>query len=482
MTESLLLATVSSAAGLAIAQGAVLALKRFGPQELPRLQAVHLDGTVLFFTLAITLLTGLLFGLAPAVQAGKPSLNGLLKEGGRTGTAGRQGRLRNALVAAEVALALVLVVGTGLLVRSFWKLQQTDTGFNPEHVLTATVSLPQVGYTDGTNIVRFEQRLLERVATLPGVQSAGLTSDLPWTGYDENAGFDIEGKTFPSGDGPGGRYHFVSADYFRTVGVPLVAGRFFNSSDRQDSPKVLLINRSLAERYWPGESPVGQRITFTSNPKEKDWRIIVGVVGDVKDSPDSSTTVPAFYFSTAQSPIRQTMLAVRTTAAPAATIASVREELHHLDGNVPIAEVKPLEVISEAAVAGRRFTFWLVGCFAATALTLAAIGIYGVLSYLVAQRTREIGVRMALGAQASDIIRLTLKQGMRPTIIGVVLGLAGAFALTQLMSSLLFDVSATDPGTFIASTLLLILVALLPCWLPARRASKIDPMEALRTE
>ncbi len=482
MTESLLLAMVSSAAGLAIAQGAVLALKQFGPQELPRLQAVHLDGHVLFFTLAITLLTGILFGLAPALQGGKPSLNGFLKEGGRTGTAGRQGRMRDALVAAEVALALLLVVGTGLLVRSFWKLQQTDAGFNPEHVLTATVSLPQVAYADETNIVLFEQLLLARVATLPGVQSAGLTSDLPWTGYDENAGFDIEGKTFPSGDGPGGRYHFVSADYFRTVGVPLIAGRFFNNGDRQDSPKVMLINRSLAGRYWPGESPVGQRITFTANPKEQDWRIIVGVVGDVKDSPDSSTTVPAFYFSMAQAPIRQTMLAVRTTAAPAATIASVREELQQLDKNVPIAEVKTLETISAAAVAGRRFTFWLLGCFAATALSLAAIGIYGVLSYLVAQRTREIGVRMALGAQTGDVIKLTLKQGMRPTIIGVLLGLMGAFATTRLMSSLLFGVSTTDPEIFALSALALILVALLPCWLPARRASRIDPMEALRNE
>ena len=482
MTESLLLATISSAAGIAMAQTVVVALGRFGPEQLPRLQSVQLDGHVLFFTLALTLLTGLLFGLAPALQAGKPNLNGLLKEGGRAGAGGRQRSLHDALVTAEVALALLLLVGTGLLVRSFWRLQQTAAGFNPERILTAVVSLPYTGYGDSTNRAVFQRQLLERLAGLPGVESAGLTSDLPWTGYDENSSFNIEGKTFPPGDGPGGRYHFISSDYFRTIGVPLIAGRFFNSDDSIEKQSVVLINRSLAERYWPGEKAVGKRITFTSEPKEQDWRTVVGVVGDVKDHPDSATAVPAFYFSLAQSPTRQVTLAVRTTAEPSGMIAAVRDELQHLDKNVPLADVKTLETITAGAVAGRRFTFWLVGCFAATALTLAAIGIYGVLSYLVAQRTREIGVRMALGAQTRDVVRLTLKQGMRPTLVGVALGLAGAFTLTRLMSRLLFGVSATDPETFVVSALFLLLIALLPCWLPARRAARVDPMEALRYE
>ena len=449
---------------------------------MPRLQSVQLDGHVLFFTLALTLLTGLLFGLAPALQAGTPNLNGLLKEGGRAGAGGCQRRLRDALVTAEVALALLLLVGTGLLVRSFWRLQQTAAGFNPERILTAVVSLPYTGYGDSTNRAVFQRQLLERLAGLPGVESAGLTSDLPWTGYDENSSFNIEGKTFPPRDGPGGRYHFISSDYFRTIGVPLIAGRFFNSDDSIEKQSVVLINRSLAERYWPGEKAVGKRITFTSEPKEQDWRTVVGVVGDVKDYPDSATAVPAFYFSLAQSPTRQVTLAVRTTAEPSGMIAAVRDELQHLDKNVPLADVKTLETITAGAVAGRRFTFWLVGCFAATALALAAIGIYGVLSYLVAQRTREIGVRMALGAQTRDVVRLTLKQGMRPTLVGVALGLAGAFTLTRLMSSLLFGVSATDPETFVVSALFLLLIALLPCWLPARRAARVDPMEALRYE
>jgi predicted permease len=482
LAESLLLAAVSSAAGIFLAQCGIVALGHLGPDPLPRLQTVRLDWHVVLFTLALTLLTGVVFGLAPAWQAGKASLNGLLKEGARAGTGGRQRRLRDAMVTAEVALALLLLIGTGLLVRSFWRVQQTAPGFNPQHVLTAIVSLPYTGYGDRTNRARFQQQLLDQLTALPGIEAAGLTSDLPWTGYDENNAFYIEGKTYPPNNGPEGRYHFVSSDYFRTIGVPMIAGRFFNADDRMDRPAVVLINHSLAERYWPGENAVGKRITFTSEPKEEDWRTVVGIVGDVKDHPDSPAAEPAFYWSLAQSPARQFTLAVRTTTEPSGMIAAVRDAIHKLDRNVPLADVKTLETIAARAVAGRRFTFWLTGCFAATAVALAAMGIYGVLSYLVAQRTREIGVRMALGAQTSDVIRLTLKQGMRPTLVGVALGLAGAFALTRLMASLLFGVSATDPETFVVSALLLFLVALPPCWLPALRAAKVDPMEALRCE
>ncbi len=482
LTESLLLAALGSAAGILLAQCGMAALGKFGPDQLPRLQGVRLDGHVLFFTFGLTLLTGLLFGLVPAWQSGKLNLHGLLKEGGRGGTVGGQRGLRGTLVVTEVALALWLLVGTGLLVRSYWKLQQTPAGFDSKRVLTAMVSLPYATYDHQTNMGRFQQQLLERVSALPGVESAGLTSDLPWTGYDENNSFFIEGKVgFPNSEASG-RYHFVSSDYFRTVGVPLLTGRFFNVDDRFGTTPRLLVNHSLAAKYWPGENAVGRRITFSPDPKEEDWRTIVGVVGDVKDRPESAAAVPAFYFSLAQVPFRQVTLAVRTGGDPSGMVAAIRHEVQTLDPNVPLADIKTLETVTAKAVAGRRFAFWLVGGFAATALALAAIGIYGVLSYLVTQRARELGVRIALGAQARDVIQLTLRQGMRPTLLGVALGLAGAFALTRWMSSLLFGISATDPGTFIASAVLLVLVALLPCWLPARRAARVDPMQALRYE
>jgi predicted permease len=482
LTESLLLALLSSAVGILLAQWALAALSTLGPEQLPRLQSVSLDGRVLLFTLGLTLLTGVLFGLAPALQAGQVNLNELLKEGGRGGSGQRQRRLRDGLVVVEVALALVLLVGAGLLIRSFWKLQQADPGFIPEQVLTASLSLPGARYGDPARITAFQQQLLARVAALPGVQSAGLTSDLPWTGYDENAGFTIEGKTFPPNDGPGGRYHFVSPGYFATIGVPLLNGRFFNANDQLNSPNVVLINHALAELYWPGESAVGKRFTFSSQPKEKDWFTIVGVVGDVKDFPQAAAAEPAFYWNTLQQASRQVILAVRTSAAPLSLVDAVRYEVRALDQDLPLAEIKPLETVAATALASQRFTLWLVGFFAGTALLLAALGIYSVLSYLVAQRTSEIGVRLALGAQFGDVLTLVLRQGMTLVMLGVALGLAAAFALTRLMKGLLYEVSATDPLTFAALGLLLTLVALLACWIPARRATQVDPLVALRQE
>ncbi len=480
LTESLLLAMVGAAAGILLAQWAIDALRALGQEQLPRLQAVNIDGRILLFTLGVTVVTGVLFGLAPALQAGQFNLNALLKEGGRGG--GQRRRLRDALVVTEVALALALLTGAGLLIRSFWKLQQTDPGFNPERVLTASLTLPGARYGDAPNVASFQRQLLDRVTALPGVQSAGATSDLPWTGYDENAGFTIEGKTFPPNDGPSARYHYVSSDYFRTIGVPLIAGRFFNADDRQDAQLALLINRSMAERYWPGESAVGKRLTFSSQPKEKDWYTIVGVVGDVKDFPHSPAAAPAFYWATTQLTPRQLILAVRFSADPLNLIEAVRGEVRALDKDLPLADAQTLETIAATAVAGRRFTLWLVGFFALTAMALAAIGIYSVLSYLVAQRTREIGLRMALGAQLGNVLKLVIRQGMTLVLLGIASGMAAAFALTRLIKGLLFEVSATDPLAFALAAALLALVALLACYIPAWRATKVDPMVALRHE
>ena len=481
LTESLLLAVVSSGAGIVMAQWAVDALAVLGSGQLPRLQAVTIDGRILLFTLALTLLTGILFGLAPALQAGHLNLNELLKDGGRSGVGGsRQRRLRDALVVAEVALALVLLVGAGLLIRSFWKLQQVDPGFNPERVLTAGISLPGARYGEAPKVAAFQQQLLERVSALPGVQSAGLTSDLPWTGYDENAGFDIEGKTFPPNDGASARYHFVSADYFRTIGVRLIAGRFFNADDRAESQPVVLINRSMAERYWSGEDAVGKRFTFSSQPKDRDWFTVVGVVGDVNDFPHSLAAVPAFYWATMQQRPRELILAVRSSAEPLGLVEALRSEVRALDKDLPLTDVRTLEAVAATAVGGQRFTLWLVGFFALTALALAAVGIYSVLSYLVAQRTQEIGVRMTLGAQLGDVLKLIIRQGMMLVTLGIALGLAAALALTRLMKGLLFEVGAADPLTFAVVATLLAIVAFIACYVPARRATKVDPMVALR--
>jgi putative ABC transport system permease protein len=481
LTESLLLAIAGGVAGILLAHWAIDALRAFGPEALPRLQAVTLDLRILLFTLCITLLTGLFFGLVPALQSGRVDLNEILKEGGRS-SSGQRRRLRDVLVVTEVALALALLAGAGLLLRSFWKLQQTDPGFNPERVLTASITLPGARYGESSKALTFQQQLLERLAALPGVQSLGVTSDLPWTGYDENVGFAIEGKTFPPNDDPSARYHFVSSDYFRTIGVPLIAGRFFNNDDRKGTRPVVLINRAMAERYWLGESAVGKRFTFSSQPEEKDWFSIVGIVGDVKDYPHSPAVEPSIYWPTAQQTQRQFILAVRSNADPVRLAESLRNEVRALDKDLPLADVKTLEAIAATAVAGRRFTLWMVGFFALTATGLAAVGIYSVLSYMIAQRTNEIGIRMALGAQFGDVLKLIIRQGMTLVLAGLALGLASAFALTRLIRGLLFEVSATDPTAFALATALLALVALLACYVPARRATKVDPLIALRCD
>ncbi|MEP7272367.1 MAG: ABC transporter permease [Acidobacteriota bacterium] len=482
LTEGLLLAGLGGVAGITLAFWAIRALRALGPEQLPRLQSVSIDGRILLFTLALSLVTGILFGLAPALQAGRINLNELLKEGGRSASRGmRLRRLRDALVIVEVALALVLMVGAGLLMRGFWKLQQADPGFSTEGVLTASLTLPGARYREPAKSVAFQEQLLDRLAALPGVQAAGLTSDLPWTGYDENAGFNIEGRTSAPNDGPGGRYHYSSPDYFRAVGIPLIAGRFFTRADRVGAQRVVLINQSLASRYWPGESAVGKRFTFSSQPKEADWFNIVGVVGDVKDFPASASAVPAFYWPVLQQTTRQLIVAVRANA-PSSMADRVRNEVRALDPDLPLADVRTLETISSAAVAGQRFTLWLVGLFALIALVLAAVGIYSVLSYLVAQRTQEIGIRVALGARTSDVLRLVIGQGMTLALGGVALGVVGALCLTGLMQKLLYGLSATDPWTFSAIALLLTVVALVACYLPARRAARVDPMTALRDE
>ncbi len=434
----------------------------------------------------ISLLTGLLFGMAPAFQSLKLNLNESLKEGGRAASSGRrQRRTRGALVVAEVALALALLLGAGLLMRSFLKLQQTDPGFNPSDVLTMSVVLPGARYAYGEPQISFLQRLVERVSALPGVRSAGVTSDLPWTGYQNEAGLKVDGKTFPPGQEPHAQYqyHFISGDYMRTIGVPLLSGRWFDTRDTRKSQPVILINQAMARKYWPGEDAVGKRVGISDvSRKDVDWTQVVGVIGDVKNYPNSAEAEPAYYYLITQEPYPEMSLAIRADKDPLSPVEAVRREVRALDREMPISEVRTLETVAAAAVGDRRFMLLLVSSFALTALALAAIGIYGVTSYLVAIRTHEIGIRIALGANSFDVLKLALRQGMAVTFAGVGAGLTLAFAATRLMANLLYGVGATDPATFVAIPLFLIGVAFVACWIPARRATKVDPMTALRSE
>jgi putative ABC transport system permease protein len=485
LIESLTLAAMGGLLGLLLAKLAINALVRLGPEQLPRLQMINLDGRILVFTILVSLLTGLLFGMAPPLQSLKINLNESLKEGGRAASGGkRQRQTRGALVVAEVALALALLLGTGLLMRSFLKLQQTDPGFNPEGVLTMSVVLPGARYAYGEPQISFLQRLVERVSALPGVRSAGVTSDLPWTGYqNRGGGFTIEGKTFPPDQAPEAQYHFVSAAYMRTIGVPLLSGRWFDPRDRRGSNPVILINQAMARKYWPGEDAVGKRIGISdASRKDVDWTQVVGIIGDVKDYPNSAVAEPAYYFPITQEPYPEVALAIRADKNPLSLLEAVRREVRALDREMPISEVKTLETVAAAAVAGRRFILLLVSLFALTALALAGIGIYGVTSYLVAHRTHEIGIRIALGANSFDVLKLALRRGMALTFAGVGAGLALAFAATRLMANLLYGVGTTDPATYVAVPLLLIGVSFVACWIPARRATQVDPLVAIRRE
>jgi len=484
LTESLLIAFLGGLLGLLLGILGVQGLTALSPDKLPRLQMISIDGRMFVFTLGVALLTGLIFGLVPALNLSKANLNELLKDSSRGATGGlRHRRLRGLLVVAEVSLAFVLLIGAGLLLRSFIHLQQVDPGFNPHQVLTASIDLSYQRYTDDHVRETFMNRLLEQIQALPGVRVVGATTDLPWTGYDENTSFIIEHHPLTQDDGPHARYHSVTPDYFRAVGVPLLAGRFLTERDGLDAPQTLLINQSMARRFWPDEEAVGKRLTFTSDPKEKDWWTIVGVVGDVKDTPNVAAAEPAFYWHFAQNVWQREMfLAIGTNGDPFSVVEPLRREVLALDKDLAIADVNTLEQIAGGAIKGPRFVFLLVGIFAAVALALATVGIYGVMSYSVSQRTHEIGLRIALGAQRSDVVKLVIKQGISLSLTGVAIGVGSALALTRIMTGLLFGVSSSDPLTFTLISLLLTGVSLLACYIPAHRAMKVDPMIALRSD
>jgi predicted permease len=480
LTESLLLAFLGCALGLVFAIWGVDALIALGPEQLPRLQAVHMDARVLGFAALITVLTSVIFGLAPALATLRADVNQALKDGdrGTTPSSGRGG-LRNALVIVETCLALVLLAGAGLLMRTFINLQHVSAGFQPEHVLTLRTDLPNKRYPDDATAIRFYKNLVERLKTLPGVQSAGVSSDIPWTGYDENSSFGIEGRPENPNESPEARYHFATAGYFETIGTPVLNGRSFALTDDEKAPKVVMINAALARRYFAGEDPVGKMLDLWGTKGVK----IIGVVGDVKDSPDGTAAKPAFYFNDWQNTDRDArVIVLRSTANLAPLVQAVRTEFASLDKDLPVTDIKPMEEVGAHAVSSTRFTFLLIGCFAVLALVLACVGIFGVMAYSVTQRTHEFGIRMALGAQQRDVLRMVLTQGARLLIAGLVLGWIAAFSLTRVMAGLLYGVSAGDPWTFAGVSALLAAVTIAACVLPARRATKVDPIEALRYE
>jgi putative ABC transport system permease protein len=481
LTESLLLALAGGAIGSLLALWLKDLLVAFSPGDIPRLDEVRLDWRVLVFTLGITLLTTLLTGLAPALSLSKPNLTSSLKEGGQKGGVGHGSHMRGALIVAEVALAMVLVVGAGLMIRSFSQLQQVDPGFDPNNILSLSVSLPGSKYPEAAQRRAFFDQAEQRIRRLPGVIAVGSTTVPALKGSNWTSDATIEGR--PPEDYPREvRLKVITPDYFRAMGLTLLKGRFFNESDNDKSPPVIIVNATLARRHFPNEDPIGKQFKLSKPTVQSPWRTIVGVVNDEKQDGLGAKVEHETYQTHLQNAQSQLTLIVRAATDPMSLVGAVREEIRALDRSLPLYDVQTMRVAIYESVARERFTTLLLIVFAALALTLASVGIYGVMSYSVTQRTHEIGVRMALGAQKADVLKLVVAQGGKLAAAGVAIGLVSAFALTRLMKTLLFGVSATDPVTFVAVALLLTIVALLACYVPARRAAKVDPMVALHCE
>ena len=484
LTESVLLSLVGGGAGLLLAMWGVDLLLRLDDNKIPRAAEIGLDANVLLFTLGVSVLTGVVFGLAPAFQTSNVNLHDTLKEGGRSGRGNVRRGVRNALVVAEMAFAVVLLVGAGLLIRSFVRLQQVDPGFQPRGVLAMQVSLPPTKYTDQARRAAFARQMLEEVRALAGVRSAATTTTLPMSGWNQSGSFQIEGRVVPPGQSsPHGDRWMPSDDYFQTMGIRLIKGRYFDARDAADAPGVAVVDETLARKYWPGEDPVGKRISFETQDGQRRWREVVGLVGHVRNQGLEGDSRGQYYVPYAQRATNTDLfVVVRTDGDPAALAPAVRGRIAAVDRDLPVYRVTTMERMVSDSLAQRRFSMFLFGVFAALALALAVVGLYGVMSYAVAQRTHEIGLRMALGAQGRDVLRMVVGQGLWLVGLGLGLGLAGALALTRLMSSLLFGVSAADPLTYAGIALLLGAVALLASYVPARRATKVDPMVALRYE
>jgi putative ABC transport system permease protein len=483
LTESLLLAGMGGVVGLLFSVAGIRILKGFIPDTISQVQAIDLDAKVLFFTLLVSLATGLIFGLAPATQASNFNLNETLKEGGRdSGASLRGNRIRALLVMGEVAVSFVLLIGAGLLINSFLHLRTLDPGFRTDHLLTAKIELSELKYPDKEHRVPFYNELLRHVSALPGVESAAVASNLPFTYNGDSMAIAIEGQADPP---PDQRldvvYRAVGPGYFSTMGIKMVQGRDFNEQDKSDSVQTVVISEKTARHYWPGENAIGKRLKPGITTSEGPWREVIGIVKDTRQNDFIAPPKMQMYVVHSQiNFVVPNALVIRTSIDPLSLATSVRNAVWAIDKDQPVSNIRSMDEIVSRAVARQRFSTMLLGIFASLALVLAAVGIYGVMSYSVAQRTREIGIRMALGAQRSDVLKMAVGQGLKLVLIGIVIGLGAAFVLTRVMASLLFGVSATDPVTFVTISFVLMIVAALASYIPALRAARIDPMVALR--
>ncbi|MEK6281433.1 MAG: ABC transporter permease [Acidobacteriota bacterium] len=481
LTESLMLSLTGGGLGLLLAVWGADALMALGPDNIPRMNEVGVDARVFGFTLAVSIVTGIIFGLIPGLQAARPNLNEGLKEGSKGSMGSSAGkRTRNVLVAVEVALSLVLLIGAGLMIKSFIRLQQTSLGFNPDDVLAVSLTLSDSRYPEDRQQAAFFQQALERIQSLNGVHSAGATTSLPLTLTMSGSDFRIEGHPEPeAGKEMIINTSSVSPGYFRTLGVPLMKGRDFSDRDNSDASRTAIINNDLARIYFPSEDPIGKRITFTDG---ESWISIVGVTADVKRLGQDTNAKPEVYFPYLQVPASSMSLVVRSASEPLSLVTAVKSQIQMIDKDLPLDDAESMQQILSDSNSGRRFNMLLLTVFAMVALVLAIVGIYGVMSYTVTQRTHEIGIRVAIGAQSRDVFRMVIGQGMMLALIGVAFGLAGALALTRLMTTMLFGVEPTDPVTFVSIAVLLTAVALVACYIPGRRATKVNPIEALRYE
>ena len=486
LTESLLLSIAGGLAGLVVSIWAVDLFVKLSPGDIPRLNEASVDLRLLGFTLLVSLLTGVGFGLLPALAATRTNLNTTLKEGGARASDGRQRRgARNILVITEIALAQVLLVGATLLAISYVRVIHIDPGFNPDRVLTAKIAPANKKYPDPQSRSAFYATVLEHLQSLPGVASAGMVMSVPLSGASMNRGFRVEGRPAPKADeNVTMDFQIVSPGYFSTLEIPIKQGRGLSPADTETSERVIVINNAMARRYWPNEDPVGKRLMIGESSKDTSWRTIVGVVSDNRHASLSEAPVPTAFITYHQDfeswPRMGFVIKAKTGAAGLASV--VRKELASIDPAQPLYAVEPMDNLLQASVAQRRFIMLLLGSLSAIAVMLAMVGVYGVISFSVGERTQEIGIRMALGARAVDVLRMVLSQGMRVTCVGIVIGLIAAFALTRLLSSLLFEVSPTDLRAFLIVGVLLGLVAFFACYVPARRATKVDPLVALRYE